>query len=145
MRLTRQSDYAMRAVLYLSVKPHASIQQIAEAQGTPREYLGKILQKLARDGIVRTHRGSGGGISLARAPAAISLRDVIEAVDGPVLINSCFVTPGECRREGICAAHEELYEVQRELRRLLGQIDFAALAAREAVSGEEEGSRAGGR
>lgn len=133
MQLTRQADYAMRAVLYLATTPLASIKEIAAAQRVPQEYLGKILQKLAKSGIVTTHRGVGGGISLARPPREITLKDVIEAVEGPLLINTCFIRPGECPREELCSIHDELEDVQRELSRLLSRTDFAQLARSEAA------------
>lgn len=131
MQLTRQADYAARAVVYLAVHPHASITDIAREQQVPREFLAKILQKLAEAGITRSQRGVGGGISLERDPRDINLLEVIEAVEGPVALNRCLVRPDDCPREGICSLHRELRQVQRNLKKELGDIDFESLARKE--------------
>jgi Rrf2 family protein len=131
MQLNRQTDYAMRAVLYLATAPLASIREIAEAQKVPQEYLAKILQRLARAGIVATHRGVGGGITLARAPEKITMLDVIEAVEGPVALNRCFVRPGECPRESYCSMHDELDDIGGKLAGMFARVNFARLARTE--------------
>jgi Rrf2 family protein len=131
MELNRQTDYALRAVLYLASHPLASISEVAEAQFVPHDFLAKIMQKLSHAGIVKTARGVGGGISLARTPGEISMLDVIEALEGPLAVNRCFARPGECRREEYCAVHEELAAVQSELARMLDGIDFGHMARRE--------------
>jgi len=133
MQLTRQADYAMRAVLYLTTKPLASIKEIARDQGVPQEYLGKIIQTLAKAGIVKTHRGVGGGISLARPPLKITMLDVIQAVEGPLLLNRCFIRPGECPRESFCAVHDELLKLQQTIASSLNSVNFAQLARKEAA------------
>lgn len=133
MQLTRQADYAMRAILYLAASPHVRIREIAAAQYIPREYLAKIIQKLAQAGIVTTHRGVGGGITLARAPEEITLLDVIEAIEGPVALNSCFIRPGECPRESYCAVHEELEHIGKSLASMFAEVNFAQLAKNEAA------------
>ena len=133
MQLTRQADYAMRAVLYLATTPLANIREIAKAQFVPQEYLAKILQRLAKAGIVTTHRGVGGGISLARAPEKITLMDVIEAIEGPVALNRCFVRPGECPRESYCAMHDELEQIGNSLAGMFAKVNFARLARNEAA------------
>lgn len=131
MQLTRQADYAIRAILYLATEAHANIKDIAKAQFVPQEYLAKIVQKLADAGLIETRRGVGGGITLARPPEEISLLDVIEAVDGPLRLNRCFIRPGECPRESICSVHDELLEIQEELAERLAGTDFASIAQKE--------------
>ncbi|MHB9111101.1 MAG: RrF2 family transcriptional regulator [Thermoleophilia bacterium] len=133
MQLTRQADYAMRAVIYLAVNPQARIQEIANAQHIPKEYLAKIIQKLAQAEIVTTHRGVGGGITLSRPPETITLLDVVEAIEGPVALNSCFIRPGECPRESYCAIHEELEHIGKTLARMFANVNFAQLARKEAT------------
>ncbi|MHB1361056.1 MAG: RrF2 family transcriptional regulator [Thermoleophilia bacterium] len=133
MQLTRQTDYAMRAVLYLATSPLASIRQIAEAQSVPQEYLAKILQKLAKEGIVTTHRGVGGGVSLARAPEKISMLDVIEAIEGRVALNRCLIHPRECPREKFCPMHDELDRIGSSLASMFAKVNFARMARDEAA------------
>lgn len=121
----------MRAVLHLASFPMARIKEIAIAQYVPQEYLAKILQKLAKAGIVKTHRGVGGGISLGRVPEQITMLDVIEAVEGPVSLNRCFLNPGECPRQGYCAVHRELETIGTALGEMLAKVTFARLARSE--------------
>ncbi len=87
MRLSRKSDYALRAVRYCSNLPkgqRGSINSIAESEAVPREFLAKILRDLTANGILNSHQGVKGGYTLARKPREINFLHVIEAVDGPV-------------------------------------------------------------
>lgn len=122
----------MRAVLYLATYRLANTREIAEAQSVPREYLAKIVQSLAKAGIVRTQRGVGGGISLARPPEEINMIDVLEAIEGPLTINRCFSHPDECPRESFCSMHFELGIIQKSLEQMFSRINFARLARKEA-------------
>lgn len=84
-------EYALRAIVYLAYEsPDArTTAQIAEATQVPRDYLSKILQGLAKEGIVRTQRGVGGGVSLARPPAELTILDVVNAVEPVQRIRTC--------------------------------------------------------
>jgi Rrf2 family protein len=87
MRLSRKSDYALRAVRYCSNLPkgqRGSINSIAESEKVPREFLAKILRDLTSNGILVSHQGVKGGYTLARKPREINFLHVIEAVDGPL-------------------------------------------------------------
>lgn len=92
MRLSRKSDYALRAVRHLSSLPTGrlgSINSISEAESIPREFLAKILKDLTRGSILVSYRGVTGGYRIARKPREISFLDVIEAIDGPIHLNLC--------------------------------------------------------
>lgn len=92
MRLSRKSDYALRAVRYLSSLPTGklgSINTISEAESIPREFLAKILKDLSRSGVLVSYQGVTGGYRLAKAPREVSMLDVIEAIDGPIHLNLC--------------------------------------------------------
>ncbi|MBM3980523.1 MAG: Rrf2 family transcriptional regulator [Planctomycetes bacterium] len=84
-------EYALRAVIHLAHEAPAArtTAQIAEATKVPREYLAKILQGLAKKGIVQTQRGVGGGVSLAKPPGELTILDVVNAVDPIVRLNTC--------------------------------------------------------
>lgn len=87
MKLSRKSDYALRAVRYCANLPRGhrgSINAIAESESIPREFLAKILRDLTYGGILVSHQGVKGGYSLARKPRAVNFLHVIEAVDGPL-------------------------------------------------------------
>jgi len=92
MQITRQADYAVRAVLYLAQlgeEQRAATSQIAQEQQIPPSFLAKIVSQLSVAGLLQTSRGARGGVSLARAPELISLLEVVEAIDGPILLNEC--------------------------------------------------------
>ncbi len=87
MQITRQADYAVRAVLYLAQlgqDRRASTSQIAQEQQIPPSFLAKIVSQLSVAGLLQTSRGARGGVSLARTPDQISLLEVVEAIDGPI-------------------------------------------------------------
>jgi Rrf2 family protein len=98
MQITRQADYAVRAVLYLArlgTEHRAATSQIAQEQQIPPSFLAKIVSQLSVAGLLQTSRGARGGVSLARSPEDISLLEVVEAIDGPIMLNEC-VGNGAC-------------------------------------------------
>ena len=87
MRISAKADYAVRAIIELAAVPGGgtlSAREIAAAQDIPQHFLENILAELRRAGIVQTHRGPGGGSSLARPAAAITVGDILLAIDGPL-------------------------------------------------------------
>lgn len=99
MQITRQADYAVRAVMYLSQlgsERRAATSQIAQEQQIPPSFLAKIVSQLSVAGLLQTSRGARGGVALARPPEEISLLDVVEAIDGPILLNECVAGNGIC-------------------------------------------------
>ncbi|MBI4839935.1 MAG: Rrf2 family transcriptional regulator [candidate division NC10 bacterium] len=134
MKLTRGGEYGIRGVLYLAHQDNGKVSMlsaIAKAQDVPPRFLAKIFQALAKAGIVRSHRGAKGGFSLARSAAEITIKDVIEAIEGPVYLNVCLVAPGECSRDKICPMHRVWEEAQAKMMGVLGQTNFADLAKAE--------------
>lgn len=99
MKLTKKADYALRAVYYITRVPGgklASIGEVADKQRAPREFLAKILQQLTRANILKSYQGIKGGYQLAQDPKKISFLDVIEAVEGPIVLNQCCQENGDC-------------------------------------------------
>ncbi len=115
--------------------------EISQAQDVPVSFLGKIFQALARASIVRSHRGAGGGFSLARSPDAITMLQVVEAVEGKIALYECIADPGRCpdERRSVCNVRPILYEAIRSLESVFGRYTIADLAveARERRSGRE--------
>lgn len=130
MRLTRQGDYAVRVMVDLAVHgddgpvPRARIQ---ERQDVPPAYLAKIVQMLARAGLVRTQPGSRGGVSLALPAEQVTLRRVIEAAEGPIHLNRCVVEPGACPRDRFCTVHPVWMRLQEIVTRELDAVTLASL------------------
>lgn len=118
LQLTRDGEYAVRAVLFLAAQDNGKISlinEISEAQEVPRSYLSKIMQHLTRAGLVKSRRGAKGGFMLARNPAEITLRETIEAVEGPIYLNVCLIKKGECHRDDLCPVHPVWIEAQKKL------------------------------
>ncbi|HPH96936.1 MAG TPA: Rrf2 family transcriptional regulator [Anaerolineaceae bacterium] len=118
MQITRQADYALRAMLYLArLGPHqrAATSQIAEEQHIPPSFLAKIISQLSIAGLIHTSRGARGGVSLARMPEEISLIEVVEAIDGPVQLNECTNDPHNCPFGEDCPLHPLWCEAQEAL------------------------------
>ena len=129
MQITRQADYALRAVLYLARRyekttERAPTSQIAEDQEIPPSFLAKIISQLSIAGLINTSRGARGGVKLARSPEEISLLDVVEAIDGPITLNECVADPSECAFGDNCPIHEIFCEAKQELVRKLSASTF---------------------
>lgn len=129
MQVTRETDYAVRCVLYLSERSGevVMVPDIARAKDIPRSFLAKILQKLTKAKIVRSYRGIRGGFMLARKPVDISLLDVIKAIEGPLAMNRCVVDRKSCRFRTACAVHPVWVDVKRELEDSLRTWNFERL------------------
>jgi Rrf2 family protein len=104
--------------------------EVAEHQGIPKVFLPKIVQRLVQAGLLRAHRGPAGGIALSRPPDQINMRQIIEAMDGPIALNTCLLLPGECPRESICPVHEIWVKTQDDLLSGLESITLSKLVAR---------------
>jgi Rrf2 family protein len=132
MQITRQADYAVRAVHYLAqLEPaqRAATSQIAQEQRIPPSFLAKIVSQLSVAGLLQTSRGARGGVSLARSPEEISLLDVVEAIDGPILLNECVSDNGSsCNFGDDCPMRPVWCEAQAELVARLRSTSFAHLS-----------------
>ena len=130
MRITRQADYAIRIVAHLSGYPEDSVvtvEKISDEMTIPRSFAAKIVQKLTSAGLTSSMRGVKGGFLLRKAPAEISLLDVVEAIDGPVDMNICVLNEDACSRVDECEIHPVWVDIQKEVRALLGARDFASI------------------
>ena len=139
MQITRQADYAMRAVAYLSnLGPdrRAATSQIAEDQQIPPSFLAKIVSQLSVAGLLQTSRGARGGVSLARSPDDISFLEVVEAIDGPILLNECVADVSACTFGETCTLRPVFCDAQADLVNRLEATSFGSVTetnGREAV------------
>jgi len=132
VKLTKGTDYGMLGILYLARQPRERvvlISEIAQAQDVPESYLAKIFQDLAKAGLVRSHRGARGGFTLARSAADITLRQVIEAIEGPLALNRCLDPREGCERAEDCPVHAALASAQTMLISALDNVTLKSLAA----------------
>lgn len=132
MQITRQADYAVRAVLCLAKhgpSERVTTAQIGREQHIPQTFLAKIMARLSVAGIVHSTRGSHGGMSLARPADEISLLDIVEAIDGPMRLNECVSDPGACPLAQDCSVQAVWRQAQAELVDRLARTNFSQLAS----------------
>jgi Rrf2 family protein len=132
LQLTRGGEYAIRAMAYLADVPDghvASLHEIGHAQDIPESFLAKILQSLVHAGLAESRRGAHGGFALARPAREISMRAVVEAVDGPIALNTCVLYPDDCGRSGQCRMHEVWIEAQERMMSVLDAVSLEGLRA----------------
>jgi Rrf2 family protein len=131
MQITRQADYAVRAMVYLAqlgTERRAATSQIAQEKRIPPSFLAKIVSQLSVAGLLQTSRGAHGGVSLARSPEEITLLDVVEAIDGPILLNECVGEYGTCVFGDSCEIRPIWCETQKELVARLKGTNFSQFA-----------------
>ena len=119
LRLSKKTDYALMAMKHLALQSTASggvgaasAREIAEHYDIPIELLAKILQRLARRGLLTSHQGTRGGYSLARPSSLISVADVIQAVDGPLTVTACSVHDQACGQYSKCNVRDPLWRIK---------------------------------
>src|SRR5512138_1391684 len=130
MQITRQADYAVRAVLHLARMGNterAATSSVAKEQNIPPSFLAKIISQLSIAGLLHTSRGARGGVTLAREPKDITLLEVIEAIDGPILLNECVGEAEGCTFDDNCPLRPVWCEAQSELVARLKGTNFAQL------------------
>ncbi len=127
MQITRQADYAVRAVLHLARNgdTRTATSMIAEEQRIPPSFLAKIVSQLSIAGLLHTSRGARGGVTLARAPQEITLLEVIEAIDGPIQLNECVGDTGSCSFDDDCPLRPVWCDAQEDLVKRLRGTNFA--------------------
>lgn len=136
MQITRQADYAVRAVLYLARlggTERAATSTVAEEQRIPPSFLAKIISQLSIAGLLHTSRGARGGVTLARDPKDITLLEVIEAIDGPIQLNECVGEDVECTFDGECPLRSVWCDAQEMLVKRLKGTNFHQLLEKSRV------------
>lgn len=128
MQITRQADYAIQAVWYISklgTNQRAATRQIAEDQHIPASFLAKIISQLSIAGLLQTSRGARGGVMLAKTPEEISLLEVVEAIDGPITLNECVHDEAACNFGSTCPLRAVWCDAQDELINRLKGTNFS--------------------
>jgi Rrf2 family protein len=136
MEITRQADYAVRAMIHLGSMPpdtRVSSAVISRAQRVPLPFLTKVIAQLVHAGLVTTSRGMGGGVALTRDPEEITLLDILEAVEGPITLNRCLLRGIKCELEPTCPMHDIWIEIQKHLVEKLKQVSLAYLVQAQAA------------
>lgn len=119
---SRSCEYALQAVMYIAMQPPRQmvlLKDIAEKVNIPKHFLGKILQKLAKAGLLDSQKGPNGGFSLIDSPNQITALMIVEAIDGTELMNHCVAGFPKCDREHPCPFHDEWYPIRESIKSML--------------------------
>jgi Rrf2 family protein len=137
LKLTKKADYGLIALRHLASVPGAtaSTKDIADAYRLPVTLLAKVLQQLARAGIVQSVAGTNGGYKLMRNPNSVSALEVVRAIDGPVILTHCFTEHGTCDQSDKCTVREPLRRVHEAILGVLNSFRITDLAESPAVKG----------
>jgi Rrf2 family protein len=133
MQLTRGADYGVRVMVHLATLPEDArslLPELAVATEVPDSFLSKVLQALARAGFISSRRGKAGGFAILPRGRAASMREVIEAIDGPICLNVCLNGNKDCDRKPWCPAHPVWARAQRAMIDVLMNVSVAEMAAR---------------
>lgn len=130
MLVTRETDYAVRCILYLAQANDQvmNVTEVSRKMHIPKTFLAKIFQRLAKADLVESVRGMNGGFRLAKKPSAISLLDIMEAIQGASCINVCAVNSKKCKRSSFCTVHPFWVDLRQEVNKRLQEQTIDKLA-----------------
>lgn len=148
MHITLEANYAIQTVEYLSKKygelqpkdrvnhdNASNAKEIAEATGIPLRFLLKILRKLVAADVLESFRGAKGGYVLAKPPEHITMKEVIEAVEGPYVISRCQKQEYGCGKEN-CKLHKVYDDISRDIQETLESYTFSRVCSTKAGSSD---------
>jgi len=140
LKLTKKADYGLIALKHLVVHgpESSSAKEIAEMYGIPLSLLSKILQKLVKNGFLRSEHGTNGGYRLAREARDITALEVIRSIDGPIFLTACFTEHGYCCHTDKCIVRDPLQKVHEGILRLLASISIADMSQDTPKTGEQD-------
>jgi len=127
MQLTRAGEYAIKSLLYLAAQDadaRVMASEVATSEQIPVNFVRKILESLVKTGLVKSYRGAGGGFTLGRPPEDISMRHIIEAVEGPLALNQCLL-PIPCAKSTDCPMCHIWREAQDAVEGVLERYNLA--------------------
>ncbi|MBN1256882.1 MAG: Rrf2 family transcriptional regulator [Planctomycetes bacterium] len=132
--IRRNTDYALRLMVHLAVardEGYISSRILAEEEDVSHQLTCKLLQKLHDAGLVLSSMGSKGGFKLKKSPAKIKLTDVIDSIQGPILINRCLLRNDACPRQKHCPITTKLGRIQKTVTQSLDSITLGDLLIQE--------------
>lgn len=134
LRINRQTDYAVRVVLALAQKEmgtRISTKEIGKTMLIPPKFLARIVARLAQSKIILTFPGRAGGLQLARVPEKITLRDLVEAFEGPLMLSECLLGDDFCPFEDNCMVQTRWRRLQNVILIELESTTFSDLVKEE--------------
>lgn len=135
LRLSKKADYALIAMKHLAQNARStSAREIAEQYDIPIELLAKVLQRLVRTGLLASTQGTRGGYTLNRAAKAISLADVIQAIDGPFTVTACSTEKHDCEQYAKCSVRDPLWQIRERIVAALGTVTLSEMASDQEIA-----------
>jgi Rrf2 family protein len=137
LRLSKKADYALMAMKHLAMRPDAasaSAREIAEQYDIPIELMAKVLQRLARRGLLRSHQGTRGGYRLSRASSAISIADIIQAIDGPFTVTACSDQDENCDQYAKCSVRDPLWRIKDRILSALATCSLQEVSSENPIA-----------
>jgi Rrf2 family protein len=132
LRFTKRADYGLMAIHYIAIHDDlgaVSAKRIAEEFAIPQELLAKILQRLAKQGLIVSQNGPKGGYGLSRRPAEITIGEVIRALEGPINIVSCMEESSDCPQMERCTLRRPVKKIQAAITQMLDTMSLAELTS----------------
>jgi len=132
LRMSTRGRYGLRLMVALALNRGGGpmlLRDVARREQISEKYLGQIILPLKAAGLIRAQRGSRGGYALARPPAARTVTDVVQAIEGPIEAVPCVREPEACARVSSCVAAGVWRKLSEDVERCLGSFTLAALAA----------------
>ena len=132
LRLSKKADYALMAMKHLAIKSDSgpsstSAREIAEQYDIPIELMAKVLQRLARNGLLTSHQGTRGGYTLSRPTVSISVADIIQAIDGPLTVTACSSQDEGCEQFEKCNVRDPLWRIKDRILEALSTCSLAEI------------------
>ncbi|PJA26609.1 MAG: transcriptional regulator [candidate division Zixibacteria bacterium CG_4_9_14_3_um_filter_46_8] len=131
MMLSKTCDYGIRAAIFVAGRKDQQftpIGEISEQLNISFHFLTKILQRLTQESILKSYRGSNGGVALARAAHLISLKDIVSAIDGDNPFGACLLGLNQCSDHNPCPLHEQWNLIRKKMESLFEKTTLAKLA-----------------
>ncbi len=138
LKLTRKSEYGLIALLHIDARQDGGLvtaKEIAETYQLPAELLGKVLQSLAREGLVESVQGAKGGYRLNIPIESVSLGEVIEKLEGPIVITPCCDGSMDCRQVKTCNIRNSVQRIQEEVREFFYSLSLSKFRSDPEVLG----------
>jgi Rrf2 family iron-sulfur cluster assembly transcriptional regulator len=134
MQFTKAEDYGLHGVIFLAEQPAGKVtplSEISEAQKVPEKFLAKIFQNLTKAGLIKSHRGVKGGFAMARPADKITVREVLESIQGPYYFIKCLEDESACDRVETCSIRKLIGLAQEKVLILFEEYTIADLASWE--------------
>lgn len=126
MRVSRTSDFCIRILCYLAVnKDKTTNRFISKQLQIPYAYLVKLIRALSKNKYIKTSKGKGGGIEILKDPKEISVCEIIELNEGPIVMSDCFIDPKYCKLDKTCGLRKKIFKLQSDVVSVLKKTKIA--------------------